>query len=94
MKCTLFTLPFFAAIAAAVPAGQQLEKRADAQGSSPFCGVNVFFLTPPSGIDVSHFQPNVDWSTVKSNGVTFAYIKATESTRAPPLPHQSHHRTS
>lgn len=34
----------------------------------------------PYGIDVSSYQPNVDWTTVKSNGITFAYIKATEGT--------------
>ena len=34
----------------------------------------------PQGIDVSHYQPSVNWSTVKSNGVKFAYIKATEGT--------------
>ncbi|KAJ7665935.1 glycoside hydrolase family 25 protein [Mycena polygramma] len=34
----------------------------------------------PQGIDVSHFQATVDWATVKANGVSFAYIKATEGT--------------
>ncbi|TFY60014.1 hypothetical protein EVG20_g7581 [Dentipellis fragilis] len=34
----------------------------------------------PEGIDVSGYQPSVNWNTVKANGVTFAYIKATEST--------------
>ncbi|KAF5375676.1 hypothetical protein D9615_009335 [Tricholomella constricta] len=32
----------------------------------------------PQGIDVSGFQPNVDWAAVKANGLTFAFIKATE----------------
>lgn len=32
----------------------------------------------PLGIDVSHYQPSVNWATVKKNGVEFAYIKATE----------------
>ncbi|KAJ6582976.1 glycoside hydrolase family 25 protein [Mycena vulgaris] len=32
----------------------------------------------PQGIDVSDFQPSVNWATVKANGVAFAYIKATE----------------
>ncbi|KXN69771.1 glycoside hydrolase family 25 protein, partial [Conidiobolus coronatus NRRL 28638] len=32
------------------------------------------------GIDVSNYQPNVNWSAVKANGIEFAYIKATEST--------------
>jgi GH25 family lysozyme M1 (1,4-beta-N-acetylmuramidase) len=34
----------------------------------------------PQGIDVSGFQPNIDWNAVKANGVEFAYIKATEGT--------------
>ncbi|KAJ6582977.1 glycoside hydrolase family 25 protein [Mycena vulgaris] len=32
----------------------------------------------PQGIDVSAFQPLVNWAAVKANGVAFAYIKATE----------------
>lgn len=31
------------------------------------------------GIDVSNFQPNVNWNAVRANGINFAYIKATES---------------
>ncbi|KAI0792544.1 glycoside hydrolase family 25 protein [Abortiporus biennis] len=34
----------------------------------------------PAGIDVSHFQGAVNFNTAKANGVTFAYIKATEGT--------------
>ncbi|KAG6897420.1 hypothetical protein C0992_001734 [Termitomyces sp. T32_za158] len=34
----------------------------------------------PQGIDVSSYQPGINWSTVKANGVEFAYIKATEGT--------------
>ncbi|KAI0290544.1 putative N,O-diacetyl muramidase [Multifurca ochricompacta] len=34
----------------------------------------------PQGIDVSHWQGNINWATVKSQGVTWAYIKATEGT--------------
>ncbi|KAG8778611.1 hypothetical protein FRC12_024899 [Ceratobasidium sp. 428] len=34
----------------------------------------------PQGIDVSGYQPDVNWQTVKANGVEFAYIKATEGT--------------
>src|SRR5258708_25064270 len=32
------------------------------------------------GIDVSHYQGNVDWGKVKSAGMAFAFVKATEST--------------
>ena len=34
----------------------------------------------PKGIDVSSYQGNVNWNTVVANGVSFAYIKATEGT--------------
>ncbi|TRM62333.1 glycoside hydrolase family 25 protein [Schizophyllum amplum] len=34
----------------------------------------------PQGIDVSGYQSGIDWDSVASNGVSFAYIKATEGT--------------
>lgn len=34
----------------------------------------------PYGIDVSDYQPSIDWTTVADNGIAFAFIKATEST--------------
>ena len=34
----------------------------------------------PAGIDVSHWQGTINWSSVKSAGISFAYIKATEGT--------------
>ncbi|KAF8162506.1 glycoside hydrolase family 25 protein [Mycena galopus ATCC 62051] len=34
----------------------------------------------PQGIDVSHFQGTIDWTSIKADGVSFAYIKATEGT--------------
>ncbi|KAI6149262.1 glycoside hydrolase family 25 protein [Pisolithus tinctorius] len=34
----------------------------------------------PQGIDVSDYQPNIDWTTVVNNGIVFVYIKATEGT--------------
>jgi GH25 family lysozyme M1 (1,4-beta-N-acetylmuramidase) len=30
------------------------------------------------GIDVSHWQGNVDWAAVKADGIRFAFVKATE----------------
>ena len=33
---------------------------------------------PVRGVDVSHYQGNVDWERIEEQGVTFAYIKATE----------------
>lgn len=32
------------------------------------------------GIDVSNYQPNVNWQAVKADGVAFVYMKATEGT--------------
>jgi len=37
----------------------------------------------PKGIDVSSNQGNINWKTVAANGVSFAYIKATEGTGTP-----------
>ncbi|KAG5654419.1 hypothetical protein H0H81_002608 [Sphagnurus paluster] len=34
----------------------------------------------PKGIDVSGWQPGINWATVKANGIEFAFIKATEGT--------------
>ena len=34
----------------------------------------------PMGIDVSHFQGAVNFNAARSNGISFAYIKATEGT--------------
>ena len=34
----------------------------------------------PTGIDVSHWQGSINWTSVKNAGVDFAYIKATEGT--------------
>lgn len=33
---------------------------------------------PVFGVDVSHYQGDVDWNTIQSQGVRFAFIKATE----------------
>ncbi|MBV1852808.1 GH25 family lysozyme [Catellatospora tritici] len=35
---------------------------------------------PVTGIDVSHYQPDVDWKKVADKGARFAYAKATEGT--------------
>jgi GH25 family lysozyme M1 (1,4-beta-N-acetylmuramidase) len=39
-----------------------------------------FASNPPPGIDVSHYQGSINWSSVKSAGIQFAWIKATEGT--------------
>lgn len=33
---------------------------------------------PVRGVDVSHYQGNIDWDALQSQGIMFAYIKATE----------------
>jgi lysozyme len=35
-------------------------------------------MVRPAGIDVSHYQGNVDWKRVKGSGIKFAFVKATE----------------
>jgi hypothetical protein len=43
--------------------------------------------TTVAGIDVSHYQPNINWSKVAAAGIKFAYMKATEGTsRSPSFP--------
>lgn len=37
-------------------------------------------ITLPLGIDVSHYQREVDWQKAKSAGVQFAFVKASEGT--------------
>lgn len=44
------------------------------------------------GIDVSHYEPQVDWAQVKVSGVSFAYIKATEGTTITDLAFANHWR--
>jgi len=53
-----------AVAAAAVAALEPLESR--------------LLMSRPVGIDVSHFQGNIDWNAVAASGVSFAYVKATE----------------
>jgi GH25 family lysozyme M1 (1,4-beta-N-acetylmuramidase) len=36
--------------------------------------------TNPRGVDVSHWQGDIDWAAVASDGIDFAIMKATEST--------------
>jgi GH25 family lysozyme M1 (1,4-beta-N-acetylmuramidase) len=40
----------------------------------------TFATNPPPGIDVSHYQGSINWSSVKAAGIQFAIIKATEGT--------------
>ena len=33
------------------------------------------------GVDVSHYQGEIDWSKVEADGISFAFVKATQGTR-------------
>lgn len=48
--------------------------------SSPAAIVPLTSAWGPLGIDVSHYQGTINWSSVKAAGISFAYIKATEGT--------------
>ncbi|KAK3814833.1 MAG: glycoside hydrolase family 25 protein [Linnemannia elongata] len=39
---------------------------------------SIVHCAQPKGIDVSQYQPSVNWNQVKANGIEFVYIKATE----------------
>lgn len=47
-------------------------------GADPQPGVTRPRELPVQGIDVSRYQGRIDWSLVRSHGIRFAYIKATE----------------
>lgn len=56
-----------------------------AAGTAALFWLGVFQLNHPSaeafpvrGVDVSHYQGTVDWDRLETQGVLFAYIKATE----------------
>src|SRR4051794_2708272 len=46
------------------------------------CSAVVLLAQRPLGIDISVYQPdaNIDWPSIKSGGITFAWAKATEGT--------------
>lgn len=58
--------------------------RAPAQEVAPtqenVSGTSVSPPPQPRGIDVSHRQGTVEWKSVAADGVSFAFLKATEST--------------
>lgn len=67
-------------------------KRAAPQGID-VSGTYLFtLLSSPYASRYADYQPSVNWATVKANGVSFAYIKATEGTSKPlsiSMPRQS-----
>jgi lysozyme len=44
----------------------------------PHKGVKAAHTLPVQGIDVSYYQGDIDWATVRRAGIRFAFIKATE----------------
>lgn len=58
----------------------------DAQNPTTHRGVTLYpaqgtpMTQPAEGIDVSAYQPTVDWNRVLGSGASFAFIKATEGT--------------
>jgi GH25 family lysozyme M1 (1,4-beta-N-acetylmuramidase) len=47
---------------------------------APADSLTPSLLAYPAGIDVSHYQGTINWSSVKAAGIQFAWIKATEGT--------------
>ncbi|WP_240434629.1 GH25 family lysozyme [Streptomyces sp. YIM 130001] len=45
-------------------------------GATPDVDVNA----NPAGIDISHYQGSINWSSVRGAGIEFAWMKATEGT--------------
>ncbi|MEW2068813.1 lysozyme [Streptomyces sp. NPDC007346] len=56
--------------------GTRVEQGAAASGGD----LSVLDTSGVQGIDVSHWQGGINWTSVKSAGIDFAYMKATEGT--------------
>ncbi|MGV9264258.1 lysozyme [Kitasatospora sp. NPDC003701] len=50
------------------------------EGRENSAGVFALASTQTPGLDVSSYQGNVNWASVKANGARFGYVKATEGT--------------
>jgi len=68
-------LVLFAAVAGTAEARDLYPKKGD---SDPHDGVAAARRHAVQGIDVSHYQLEIDWRRVKGAGARFAFIKATE----------------
>lgn len=66
--------------AVAAIGGQAAALRARVQEAGPLAAKQDPGRYPVRGIDVSHHQDRIDWKEVKSAGISFAYLKATEGT--------------
>src|SRR5712671_3643446 len=51
-----------------------------AMGSEIALGPDRALAQRPLGTDVSHYQGTINWTSVKNDGITFAWAKATQST--------------
>jgi hypothetical protein len=87
MRKVHFSFPILAALVAAAPSTGQASQASGLQGEPRGCAhalrpanTNLRFL----GIDVSHYQASVNWNTMATSGVVFAYIKATEGSGTTP----------
>jgi lysozyme len=59
-------------------AGLDIAQSRSLRDHKPHRGVKAAHAMPVQGIDVSYWQGEIDWQTVRSAGIRFAYIKATE----------------
>jgi lysozyme len=72
----LRALPVLAAAAFALVGGcTAIDHLGDAR---PHSGVAEAHSYPIHGIDISRWQGDIDWASVKASGIRFAYMKATE----------------
>jgi MYXO-CTERM domain-containing protein len=72
----LVAVTLAAACGSEPPAGRNRADIGSVEEEAKVCaGANLV-----EGIDVSHYQPNVDWAAVKAAGREFAFIKASEGT--------------
>ncbi len=69
-------LAFVLSLAAAPSDARNLYPRKG--DSDPHDGVAAARMHPVQGIDVSHYQLDIDWRKVREAGTRFAFIKATE----------------
>jgi GH25 family lysozyme M1 (1,4-beta-N-acetylmuramidase) len=70
---TVSALALLATVAMSQPASA-------ATGSTAKAGDDISIQTTTPGIDVSHWQGSINWTSVRNAGVQWAYIKATEGT--------------
>jgi len=56
------------------------QNRAVHRGVTLYENVGADAGAPAEGIDVSGYQPTVNWASVAASGIAFAFIKATEAT--------------